>query len=85
LVLNVPQQSVQRDQAGAFVMVVGGDDMVEQRRVVVARTDLGRSVITEGLDEGEQVITEGINKVRPGIAVDAAIAGTTAPQTASGG
>ena len=75
MVLSVPQSAVQRDQLGSFVMVVGADGTVEQRRVAVARKAQGRSVIESGLTEGEQVIVEGINKVRPGIAVDAAPAG----------
>jgi membrane fusion protein (multidrug efflux system) len=75
MVLSVPQSAVQRDQLGTFVMVVGQDGKVEQRRVAVARTTQGRAVIESGLDEGEQVIVEGINKVRPGAVVDAAPAG----------
>ncbi|MEL6766245.1 MAG: efflux RND transporter periplasmic adaptor subunit [Pseudomonadota bacterium] len=73
-VLNVPQQAVQRDQVGAFVMLVGADDTVELRRVETGQIIEGRTVITGGLEEGDVVITEGINKVRPGIAVDAATA-----------
>ncbi|MGF1445845.1 MAG: efflux RND transporter periplasmic adaptor subunit [Pikeienuella sp.] len=75
MVLSVPQRAVQRDQAGAFVLVVDAASKVELRRVEVARVSEGRSVISEGLEEGEQVITEGVNKVRPGIEVDAALAG----------
>jgi len=75
MVLTVPQQAVQRDQAGAFVMVVGADAKVEMRRVDVARTGQGKAVIASGLNEGELVITEGVGKVRPGITVDAAQAG----------
>jgi membrane fusion protein (multidrug efflux system) len=75
MVLSVPQSAVQRDQLGTFVMVVGPDGKVEQRRVAVARSSQGRSVIEEGLAEGEQVIVEGLNKVRPGVLVDAAPAG----------
>lgn len=74
LVLSVPQQSVQRDQVGEFVLVVDEQDVVEQRRVLVERTTKGRSVIVDGLQEGEIVIVEGVNKVRPGIKVDAALA-----------
>lgn len=70
-VLAVPQQAVQRDQIGAFVMVVGDDSTVEQRRVDVARTTKGQAVIASGLEEGEKVITDGVGKVRPGIKVDA--------------
>lgn len=73
--LTVPQQAVQRDQAGAFVLVVGADSKVEMRRVRVGSSRLGRSVVQDGLAEGENVIVEGVNKVRPGIVVDAAVAG----------
>lgn len=75
LVLSIPQRAVQRDQLGPFVMVVGADEKVELRRVTVERTTNGRSVISQGLKEGELVITDGLNKVRPGIAVDAAAEG----------
>ena len=44
-VLTVPQQAVQRDQGGAFVLVVGADGKVELRRVQVARNDLGLAVV----------------------------------------
>ena len=71
----MPQQAVQRDQGGAFVLVVGADGKVELRRVGVARVDQGRAIIADGLAEGENVITEGVNKVRPGIVVDAAAVG----------
>lgn len=73
--LAVPQQSVQRDMGGAFVMVVDADGIVEQRRVEAPRTLQGYTVISSGLEAGENVITEGVNKVRPGIQVDAAAAG----------
>ncbi|MFO7759731.1 MAG: efflux RND transporter periplasmic adaptor subunit [Roseovarius sp.] len=69
--LAIPAQAVQRDIQGAFVLVVGEGDVVEQRRVTVRRNAEGFAVIAEGLTEGERVITEGINKVRPGTAVDA--------------
>ncbi len=73
--LAVPQQAVQRDMGGAFVMVVDADGIVEQRRVEAPRTLQGYAVISRGLELGENVITEGVNKVRPGIQVDAAAAG----------
>lgn len=73
--LTVPQQAVQRDLTGAFVLVVNAAGVVEQRRVEVARQAEGVAVIAGGLEAGERVVTEGINKVRPGITVDAALAG----------
>ena len=68
----IPARAVQRDIQGAFVLLVGTGETVEQRRVTVGRITQGLAVIAEGLDAGERVITEGINKVRPGIVVDAA-------------
>ena len=70
-VLAIPEQAIQRDQQGAFVMVVGADSKVELRRVDVARSTRGQAVISEGLKEGENVITDGVGKVRPGVVVDA--------------
>ncbi len=74
LVLNIPQRAVPRDQTGPFVMVVDADSKVELRRLTIGETIKGRTEVIEGLSDGEQIITEGLNKVRPGIAVDAAVA-----------
>ena len=63
--LLVPQQALQADQAGVFVLVVDKDNKVEVRRVEVAIRG-ARIVVTKGLSEGERVIIEGIQKVRPG-------------------
>jgi membrane fusion protein (multidrug efflux system) len=73
--LTIPAQAVQRDIQGAFVLVVGEGEVAEQRRVTVRRNAEGFATVEAGLEAGERVITEGINKVRPGIAVDAAPAG----------
>ena len=70
--LAIPQQAVQRDVQGAFVLVVAEGDVAEMRRISVARTTQGYAVIESGLEPGDLVITEGINKVRPGAQVDAA-------------
>ena len=70
--LTVPQQAVQRDVTGAYVLTVSDDGTVERKPVTVSRTVQGLAVITEGLTEGEMVITEGVNKARPGAKVDAA-------------
>jgi len=73
--LAVPQQSVQRDIQGSFVLIVNKENVVEQRRVTVARITQGYAVISDGLSEGEQVITDGANTVRPGIVVNATVSG----------
>lgn len=73
--LAVPQQAVQRDVQGSFVLVVNAESTVEQRRVTVARITQGYAVIEDGLSEGEQVITDGVNKARPGMVVNATVSG----------
>jgi len=74
--LVVPQSAVQLDQAGRYVMVVGPDKKVEQRRITTG-VEQGRDlVVTQGLTQGELVIVEGIQKVHPGQVVAAsAVAG----------
>lgn len=67
----VPQQAVQRDPAGAIVMVVGADGKVQSRQVKTASVQGNNWVISEGLKSGEQVIVEGLQKVKPGAPVKA--------------
>ena len=68
--LVIPQSAVQEDQAGVFVMVVGPDNAVEQRRIETGQAFAGELVVKSGLNPDEQVIVEGIQKVRPGAVVD---------------
>jgi len=72
--LVVPQSAVQLDQAGHYVMVVGADNKVEQRRITVG-VEQGRDiVVTKGLKQGELIIVEGVQKVHPGQVVAANLA-----------
>jgi membrane fusion protein, multidrug efflux system len=74
--LLIPQSAVQLDQAGRYVLVVGDNKKVEQRRIV-AGVEQGRDLIVkEGLKEGELVIVEGIQKVHPGQIVSANVLAT---------
>jgi membrane fusion protein, multidrug efflux system len=73
-VLAIPQQAVQRDIQGPFVLVVGADSVAKQRRVELGGNADGMVAVSAGLEEGERVIVEGVNKVRPGMPVDAALA-----------
>ena len=85
--LAVPQASVQIDQAGPFVLVVGGDNKVEARRITLGAVAGAQVVVQKGLETGDKVIVEGIQKVRPGMVVAASEAPPRAPrgesQTAS--
>jgi membrane fusion protein (multidrug efflux system) len=69
--LVVPQQVVQTDQAGPYVLVVDNDDKVEQRRVALGAEHGIDVVVQSGLKQGEKVVVEGIQKVRPGMVVAA--------------
>jgi membrane fusion protein (multidrug efflux system) len=83
--LAVPQASVQVDQAGPYVLVVGGDNKVEARRLTLGAVDGAQVVVQAGLKAGDQVIVEGIQKARPGMAVAATEAPPATPTTGQGG
>jgi membrane fusion protein (multidrug efflux system) len=70
--LVVPQAALQVDQAGYYVLVVGADNKVEQRRVTTGPTQDTDVVIQKGVKEGEKVIVDGVQKVRPGQVVQIA-------------
>jgi membrane fusion protein (multidrug efflux system) len=78
--LVIPQQAVQVDQAGRFVLKVDAENKVQVQRITIGAERDGYYVATNGLLQGERVITEGLQKVRPGMVVDAAVA-PTAPAT----
>jgi RND family efflux transporter MFP subunit len=70
----VPEQAVSEDQDGFYVLVVGQDNKVENRRVVVGTTYNGMRVIEDGVKPGELVIMEGLQKVKPGSLVQTKLA-----------
>lgn len=77
--LVVPQAALQIDQSGYYVLVVGAEHKVEQRRIQTGPNQDTDIVVTSGLREGENVIVDGIQKVRPGQVVQ-----ETALSTAGG-
>jgi multidrug efflux pump subunit AcrA (membrane-fusion protein) len=73
--VTVPDVAVQRDQMGAFVMVVGKENKVERRNVTTGPI-VNRSRIIEPGPDGapsltseEWVIVNGIQRARPGAGV----------------
>lgn len=72
--LTIPQQALQLDQAGAYVLVVDKDNKVQVRRIETGRSLTGLLVVQKGLEQAEKVIIDGIQKVRPGIVVDPTVA-----------
>lgn len=69
--LTVPQSAVQQDRQGHFVLVVGEEGDVVQRRVTAGDRVEVDWIIQDGLTAGEKVIIQGIEKVRPGAKVNA--------------
>ena len=70
---RVPQLAVQRDGQGPFVLVVGADGMVAQKRVETVAVVDNDWVIAGGLADGDQVIVSGLQKVQPGSPAKAAV------------
>jgi membrane fusion protein, multidrug efflux system len=64
--LTILQSALQVDQSGSYVLVVGADNKVEQRRVKLGPVQGPDITVSDGLKPGELVIVEGIQKVRPG-------------------
>lgn len=70
-VLVVPQQALQLDQTGPFILVVDDGEKVAVRRIETGAVRGADIVVRKGLGGNERVITEGIQRVRPGQAVQA--------------
>jgi membrane fusion protein (multidrug efflux system) len=62
----LPQASIQRDGAGAHVLVVDATGKVEQRHVETHGMTLTDWIVSGALADGDQVIVDGLQKVRPG-------------------
>ncbi|HXX25572.1 MAG TPA: efflux RND transporter periplasmic adaptor subunit [Pseudolabrys sp.] len=73
--LLVPETALGTDQSGRYLLVVGKDDVVEQRKVEVGPPEGTLRVITKGLNAGDRVIVEGLLRAIPGQKVE--------PQTAT--
>jgi membrane fusion protein (multidrug efflux system) len=77
--LMIPQAALQLDRSGSYVLVVGPDDKVAQRRVTLGAVEGSEVVVEQGLAAGERVIVEGIQKVHPGERVTATRAPDVTP------
>jgi multidrug efflux system membrane fusion protein len=64
--LVVPSVAVQAGPEGQFIYVVKGDQTVEMRPVIVARTAGAETVVKEGVKPGETVVTDGQLRLVPG-------------------
>ena len=83
----VPQAALQRDSQGAYVLTVGTDDTVAQKRVTTEGTTGVDWIVSSGLAAGDRIIVAGIQSAHPGAkvaAVEQSTAGTRAKAVATG-
>jgi RND family efflux transporter MFP subunit len=68
--LFVPDVALGSDQSGRYLLVVNGENIVEQRKVRVGPLEGGLRAIEEGLKTDDRVITAGLLRAIPGQKVD---------------
>ena len=62
----VPQRAVRVSPQGQCVLVVGPDDVVQNRPVTLGAMQGDSWVVLSGLATGERVVTDGLQKAQPG-------------------
>lgn len=86
---QVPQEAVQRNADGAYLLTVGANDVVQSKRIVLDGQRGSEWVVENGLNDGDRVIVSGVQKVQPGAKVQpvayAPDANTPAASAASSG
>jgi membrane fusion protein, multidrug efflux system len=64
--LWVDETAIGQNQLGVYLLVLGKDNVVEQRQVKSGQTEGGLTLIQSGLKPGDLVITSGIQRAVPG-------------------
>ena len=64
--VEVPAIPRAADQQGNYVLALGAENKVEQRRIQVGQSTTTIASVTTGLSPGDKVVVEGIQRVRPG-------------------
>jgi len=81
--LFVPDVALGSDQAGRYLLVVNGENIVEQRKVRVGPLEGALRVIEEGLKADDRVVTAGLLRAIPGQKVDPQLKNIEAQPTAA--
>jgi RND family efflux transporter MFP subunit len=68
--LLVPEVALGSDQGGRYVLVVNGENVVEQRKVAVGQIVGDQRVIESGLKADDRVVVSGLIRAIPGAKVD---------------
>jgi RND family efflux transporter MFP subunit len=69
--LLIPDVAIGNDQGGRYVLVVGKDGIVEQRKIETGDMRGDMRIITQGLNADDNVIVSGLARAVPGQKVDA--------------
>lgn len=78
-----PQSAVSRDARGnATAMVLGADGKVQARQLQTGTAINGQWLVTAGLSAGDQLIVDGLQRLRPGMAAQAAAPAASAASAA---
>jgi RND family efflux transporter MFP subunit len=64
--LLVPATALGSDQGGAYVLVVGPDDVVQQRPVTLGPQEGSLRVVETGLSATDRVVVDGLQRAVPG-------------------
>lgn len=78
--LLVPDTALGSDQGGRYLLVVGADNIVEQRKVQIGPIDNGLRVIEGGLKPDDRVVIAGLLRVIPGQKIDPQVTKMDQPQ-----
>lgn len=78
--LLVPDTALGSDQGGRYLLVVGADNIVEQRKVQIGPVDNGLRVIEGGLKPDDHVVIAGLLRVIPGQKIDPQVTKMDQPQ-----
>jgi RND family efflux transporter MFP subunit len=82
--LMVPDRVVTSDQVGSYVLVVGPDHKVVQKRVEIGTLQDGLRAVLSGLEPDSEVVVDGLQNAVPGNLVTAVEAPLTPPVTRPG-
>jgi RND family efflux transporter MFP subunit len=68
--LLLPDEAIGTDQTNKYVLVVGGEGMVERRNVKLGPLVEGLRVVREGVAGADWVVTRGLQRAQPGSKVE---------------
>lgn len=68
--LVISQRAIGTDQDKKFVLVVGADNRVAYRQIVLGDAADGVAIVQSGLNAGDRIVVNGLQRVRPGALVD---------------